>query len=150
MKDITCFVCCQVVKWHFAARALFCCLIKFLFLEIQMKGVKNSRHKSGTVYKPPEYKPSAYKPTKKCLWIRISLGLIFGVLQYVSNCKSFKIVFGGKYILHRLIGWFYTKVYFPDLTLLETFQKTFITYLAFLKKKHPQLQESKALVKFRW
>ena len=35
-----CFVCCQVVKWHFAARVFFYCFIPFLFFEI-VKGVES-------------------------------------------------------------------------------------------------------------
>ena len=52
------FVCCQLVKCYFAARALFFCFIPFLFLEIQITGVKNSRLKNGSVYKPLGYKPT--------------------------------------------------------------------------------------------
>ena len=84
MKDITCFVCCQLVIWHFAARVLFFfCLIPFLFLEVQVTGVKNSRHKSDSVHKFP-----VYKPTKKCLWLCMSHGLIFGVLRYLFFKKN--------------------------------------------------------------
>ena len=57
-------------------------LIPFLFLEMQITGVKISRHKSGSVYK---FLP-VYKPTKNCLGLCISRGLEIGFLQYLISC----------------------------------------------------------------
>ena len=64
MKEIMCFVCSQVIKWHFAARALFFCLIPFLFLEIQITGAKNFTNKNVSASSP-----------QKLLWLCISPGL---------------------------------------------------------------------------
>ena len=44
-------------KMAFCCKSIVFCLIPFLFLEIQIIGVKNSRHKSGSVHKPPSLCP---------------------------------------------------------------------------------------------
>ena len=91
MKDITCFVCCQVVKWHFAARALFFYLIPVLFLETQITGVKNFRRKKVVLYiRPPKYKhPPVYNPSQKFLWIGIRSGLYSEFYGIISLRKKY-------------------------------------------------------------
>ena len=92
MKDIT-FCLLSNNKMTFCRKSIaFFCLILFLFLEIQIWRVKNSRYKSGFVYIP-----LVYKPTKK--WLRLYIGP-----------GSFTVFMG--FLIFSLINGNITNIYF--------------------------------------
>ena len=74
------------------------CLISFLFLEIQITGVKNSRHNSGSVYKSP-----VYKTTKNACDSVSALSLYSESASTYQQCKSNKTMTRYNWPLHRYI-----------------------------------------------
>ena len=102
----------------FCCKGIVFCLIPFLFLEMQVTGVKNSRYKSGSVYNPPPLHPSSlYKPTRKCLWLSISLGFIFGVLRY--SCFTQPLTLFSYIFLWKVSSLLNSHIFFNEINMVD-------------------------------
>ena len=102
----------------------FCCKgIVFLSYSIPLSWDASNRReklkiqKWFRIYPPPLLPSSLYKPTRKCLWLSISLGFIFGVLRY--SCFTQPLTLFSYIFLWKVSSLLNSHIFFNEINMVD-------------------------------